>query len=393
MRKEKLIFLLVAVGLTAAIIAAIATYYITIKKAETGEIYLKDQTYEELQKYFEIGKIKELIHTYYFEETDENELISGALQGMVNGLHDGESALYNKEEYRYFDENSLNSLIGEGMLLRYDAVENKPYIYRVLADTPAYDAGMQSGDRILKIDEYDASYMDVDLALGLVRGTDGTTFTITVQTGQQEPRELTITRKTTNPQMVFTDMLNEQIGYINIVEFSGDVATSFANALLTMEKENAKGAVVDLRGLQRGNMSNVVEVLDLLLPEGEIAYVMSKGGKGTVWATTKTNPNTLPLTIIVDEQTTGVSEVFAAVLQEKGRASIVGQNTAGKAYMSTLYQLEQTGHVLKLVTGVYYTAGDKALNENGVVPEIFIDTNAAGDAPLQEAAAALKAIL
>ena len=376
MERKKVIYLVIIAVISAALIASLLTYYFTTKSIERGELYLKGQSYEELMKYFELEKVKSMIDEYYIRDVQAEELLNGSLSGMVEHLGDGHSAFYTEEDYRYFDEKSAGSYIGLGMLLR-KSWSDYPVVRQVFPGTPAYDAGIAAGDRILSVDEKDTRDMDIDGVLGRIRGIEGTKAKIMLQSGG-ETREVELPRKVTEMQMVMTDMINAKVGYVNIVEFSGSAVDDFKKAIASMESEGAQAMVIDLRGNQGGNISQAMEIADLLLDEGQIAYVM-----GNV-------EYDKPIIILTDEQTEGVSEVFAAALQERGRAQILGKKTMGRAVMTSFFEVPSTGNVVKLVTGRYCTASGAQIDGNGVVPdEEYQDAEAEAEGTILTKAAEL----
>ena len=200
------------------------------------------------------------------------------------------------------------------------------------------------------------SYTHLDVykrqVLGRIRGVEGTKAKIALQSGQ-ETREVELPRRVTDMQMVMTDMINAKVGYVNIVEFSGSAVDDFKKAIASMESEGAQAIVIDLRGNRGGNISQAMEIADLLLDEGQIAYVMGKEKASITWKSSKSTEYDKPIIILTDEQTEGVSEVFAAALQERGRAQILGKKTMGRAVMTSFFEVPSTGNVVKLVTGRY----------------------------------------
>lgn len=367
MERKKVIYLVVVAVLCTALIASLLTYYFTTKSVENGELYLKGQSYDSLMKYFELEKVKSIIDQYYIRDVQDEELLDGTLSGMVEYLGDGHSAFYTQEDYSYFDEKSSFSNIGLGMLLRKTG-EQYPVVQRVFADTPAYDAGIAAGDTLLSVDGKDLRALDLDGVLGRIRGVEGTKAKVVVQSGT-ESREVELARKVSDLQMVMTDMINAKVGYLNIVEFSGDSVNDFKKATQTLDSEGAQAAVIDLRGNQGGNISQAMEIADLLLGEGKVAYVMGKEKESNSWKSSKDVSYEKPLILLVDENTEGVSEVFAAALQEQGRAKVLGMKTRGSAVMTAFFEVPSTGNVVKLVTGRYFTAGGAQIDGNGVTPD------------------------
>lgn len=370
--KNKFIYLAIAVVLTVAIIASLLTYYFTVRGIEKGEIYVRNQQYSDLMKYFELEDVKKLIDQYYIRDVEQDELLYGTLSGMIDYLNDGFSAFYTQEDYQNFDEKSEGSFIGEGMMLKKDEATGYALVTRVFADTPAYDANIKVNDRIISVDTVSTVKLDIDSILGRIRGIDGTTAKLKILSEGKE-LEVELTRKSPEIQTVFTNMINAELGYINIAEFSGSSVSEFEDALKTMTEENAKGFVIDLRGTPGGNISQATQIADMLLDEGKICYTVGKTGDGTTWSSDEAVATELPIVVLVDSDTSGVAEVFTGALQDRGRAQVVGGETSGRAVVCSFYQIASTGSVVKLMTSEYYTPNGTKLNGQGITPDEIVD--------------------
>ncbi len=371
MDKKRWIFLLIAVALTTAAVFSIGTYYVTIKMIDKGEIYINDQSYDDLMKYFEISKIREIVEEYYLSEVDTEELLKGSFTGMLHSLNDGYSAFYTVEDYQYVDVKNEGSYIAEGMLVKYDANMEYPMVVRVFADTAAFEAGVEAGDFLLSLDGKSAKGMDIEVILGHIRGADGTSIELQIKR-RSATMMAQLIRKTASTQQVYTDMINSSVGYINIVEFSGDSVSQFEKALKSMKSEKAGSVVIDLRGVMGGNISQAVEILDMMLDAGEAAYTAGRESKSMSWETDAETTWDKPVVILVDADTMGVSEVFAAALQYRGRAAVIGMPTKGKAYVTSFFQIQSTGSMLKLVTGKYCLPDGTEIGGKGVVPDLIL---------------------
>jgi carboxyl-terminal processing protease len=369
------------------------TYYITIRKIDTGEIYLKNQTYAELMGYYEQKKVQDLIEAYYIRDVDSKALGKGTLCGMVDSLGDGYSKFYTEEEFQYFDENSEGSCISEGMLIKIDGDTGYPIVKDVFADTPAFDAGISRGDYIFAVDGNSTQQMDLDVVLGRIRGIDGTSVKLTVLSGNAQS-DIELVRKSPDIQLVFASMVNADVGYINIVEFSGNSVSEFDDAIKTMNKEGAKAIVIDLRGTLGGNISQTAKIVDKLLNSGTITYTKDKNGGGNVWNSDADQSWDKPVVLLVDGDTVGVAEVFAAAIQDRQRGEIIGTNTCGKAAVTSFFEIQSTGDVVKLVTTKYYSPNGMEIDGKGITPDEYATgTSDTEDTVLTRAAEILESLL
>jgi len=223
----------------------------------------------------------------------------------------------------------------------------------------------------LAIDGEDTRYMDVGTALGRIRGLDGTKVGLAVRSGEKE-MDLELTRRSSETQVVFTNMVNDEIGYINIVEFSGSSVNEFEKAVATMKEEKAKGIIIDLRGTPGGNISQAAKIADYLLEQGGICKAVGRNREATEWNSLESVIWDHPLVIIVDHSTTGVAEVFAASLQDRGRATILGEQTQGKVVVTSYYEIPSTGDMVKLVVAEYYVPSGGKVSGRGVTPDEIV---------------------
>lgn len=383
MQKGKLRFLIAAVLVSVIAVTAIVTYSITVHLMNTGEVYLKDDSYEELMQYYELKHVRSIIEEEYALEPTEGqstELIHGAAQGMVSALKDGYSAFYTDEDYKaYFDEEQEGSRIAQGMLLESETTSGYLRIERVFAETAAYDAGMVAGETLISVDGKDMRNINIDIALGYIRGVEGTSVIIETKSSSGI-NKYTLTRNDAAAQLVFTDMIDDSTGYIRIEEFSGKCAEDFEQALKSMEKEKVSAVIVDIRGVSGGAIAQAVDCADLLLDEGLIAYSVSRGQETMRWEADEEISSELAVAILADGETAGVAEVFAAALQEYGRCTVIGQNTKGEAAATTIFKIASSGNRVRLVTALYYTPNGVQLQGTGIQADALLEL---GDGSVQ----------
>lgn len=376
MEKKKVLFLCIAIAVSCILAASCLTYYFT-KTASKQEMYISGEQYDRLMTYFELDEIEKLIDDNYYTEIDADQLAQGSLQGMVEALGDGYSRYYPSEDFAYMDERTEGSYIGQGLMLEKDDLTGYMTVVRVFADTPAYDANILEGDLITLIDGRDTRLIDVENAVSRLRGQDGTTVTLSLISSQKE-LHIEFVRKSPELQIVFTDMLTEDVGYIDLIEFSENSVEGFQDAITTLEEEGARAVVIDVRDVPGGYISQVTQIADMLLDEGEIYSTVGRGGETSHISADKQIEFSIPAVLIVNENTTGVAEVFAAALQENDRAVLVGQQTAGKGVALSMLQLPTTGDGIRLVTARYCSPNGKMINE-GVVPDYQVIQLAASD--------------
>ena len=395
MQKEKKWFLAVVVIVVVAAVSSIVTYAVTKHKMSTGEIYLKNDSYAELMQYYELKNVREILAEHYAEEISDarqETLVQGAVGGMMRALGDGYSAFYTAEEYdTYFDEQLDGSFIAQGMLLEWNESTGYPVVRQVFADTAAYEAGISAGDTILSVEGKSAYGKEIGITLGYIRGVEGTSVTLRLKRGAQE-KEQTLVRTEAAVQVVYTGTATDKAGYIRIVEFTGNCAEELAAALRSMQDEKAEALVLDLRGVRGGYIREAAEAANLLLDKGQIATSVRQGQEGMRWESDAEVESTLPVVVLTDGATSGVAEVFAAALQDRGRAQVAGQTTRGQAASTAIFKVPSTGSMVKLVTAYYVSPNGRQIQGQGVAPDVALelgDGSAEAEAALLAEAAAL----
>lgn len=395
MQKEKKWFLAAAVIVVVAAVSSIVTYAVTKHKMNTGEIYLKNDSYAELMQYYELKNVREILAEHYAEEIPDarqETLVQGAVGGMMRALGDGYSAFYTAEEYdAYFDEQLDGSFIAQGMLLEWNESTGYPVVKQVFADTAAYEAGVLAGDTILSVEGKSTYGKELSITLGYIRGVEGTSVTLRLKRGAQE-KEQTLVRTGAAVQVVYTATATDKVGYIRIVEFTGNCAEELAAALKSMQDEKAEAVVLDLRGVRGGYIREAAEAADLLLDKGLIATSVRQGQEGMRWESDGEVQSSLPMVLLTDGATSGMAEVFAAALQDRGRAQVAGQTTRGQAASTAIFKVPSTGSMVKLVTAYYVSPNGRQIQGQGVAPDVALelgDGSAEAEAALLAEAAAL----
>ena len=393
MNKKQIIALCAAIAFVFAACAAVTTFLI-MRNSNKDEIYVAGDRYERLLKFFELDDIADLVDEHYYKEMESDELVRGALEGFLSELGDGYSKFYPEEYFKYFDENTEGSYMGQGMLVDKDDKTGYIIVKRVFADTPAYEQNISAGNMIKAIDGLDTSLMDAESAVSCLRGADGTDITLTVLAGETE-MEVKFIRKNPKSQVVFSDMLENSIGYIDIAEFSGSSVSDFKNAVKTITDEGAKSVIIDIRDNPGGYISQAAEIADMLLSSGDIYYTLNRTGEKFVISADSSTDLSIPIAVLINEETKGVAEVFAAALKENNAATLVGTATYGKGVVLTTMQVPNTGDGIRLVTAHYYSPDGNPINKDGVTPNSTVvpaesaGTSAESDTQLQKAIEAL----
>lgn len=332
-------------------------------QAETG--------YEELQLFTDVLSI---VRQSYVEEVPVKDLIYGAIDGMLASL-DPHSGFMPPDVYKELKIDTRGEFGGLGIeiTLKDDVLT----IVTPIEDTPAFRAGLQPGDRILKIDNQFTKGMEIMEAVRLMRGAPGTEVTIAVmREGFEKPKDFTLKREVIKIKSVKSKTLEDGFGYVRVTQFQERTATDLERALDSLRKENGgtlKGVVLDLRNNPGGLLDQAVDVADLFLDEGLIVYTKGREPDAQMEFSAKrsgTEPS-YPLVVLINGGSASASEIVAGALQDHGRAVILGTQSFGKGSVQTILPLgDDSG--LRLTTARYYTPKGTSIQAKGITPDIDV---------------------
>jgi len=342
---------------------------------------LSNKTYERLKTFTDI---LEIIKKNYVEDVKTEDLITGAIEGMLNSL-DPHSAYLDPDMYRELQVETKGSFGGLGI-----EIAMKDRILMVIApieDTPAYRAGVKAGDRIIKINEESTKGLSLMECVKRLRGPKGTQVTITIlREGVSQMQDITITRDIIKIQSVKSKTLEEGYGYLRISQFQQNTGADAARALAALQRENPgglKGLVLDLRNNPGGLLDQAVEVSDLFLDSGVIVSIKGRNEeeRTSFNAHQEGTMPPWPIVVLVNQGSASASEIVTGALQDYGRAVIMGSKTFGKGSVQTIIPLDDHSGI-RLTTALYYTPNNRSIHEKGIEPDIPLKTEPAAKAPI-----------
>ena len=312
------------------------------------------------------------IEKNYVEPQDSQDLIYGAIRGMVKSL-DPHSSFMTKEEHTELMVETQGSFSGIGIEITIK--DRVLTVVSPIEDTPGYKAGLKAGDKIVKVG--DESTMDMTLieAVKQIRGPEGTDVKLTiVREGEEKPLEFSITRGVIPLKSVRYYSLSPQIGYVRISSFQGNTSEDLAAALEDLEKDGKiKGLIVDLRNNPGGLLSQAIEVSELFLDAGVIVTTKGRSSSHNIKASAHKDgtKRDYPIVILVNGGSASASEIVAGALQDNKRALILGSRTFGKGSVQTILPLSD-GSGLRLTTARYYTPNGTSIQSSGITPDLVI---------------------
>lgn len=331
------------------------------------------------------------IETKYVNDTDDVKLIDGAIDGMVKSLNDPHSNYLSPKMYKTLMEQTEGSFAGIGVVMGMDN-EQKIHIVGIMENSPGQKAGLQEGDEILAVDGVPVTQIAFDEVAAHVRGQAGTDVVLTIMRDNAN-QDITITRDNIKLKTVGHKMLDNNIGYIQIVSFSEDTANEFNEAYNDLKNQGMKALVLDLRNNPGGLLTTCVEIAKKLVPKGEIVSIVDKQGNKETYSSSLEAPE-YPLVVLINKNSASASEILSGAIQDTKAGTIIGNTSYGKGSVQTILPMFEDDAV-KLTIAKYYTPSGRSIDGTGITPdiEINLDENATSDTQLDKALEILKAQL
>lgn len=357
---------------------ALFSSFITLKVNEYNVIKNGDtitgEDFTEMKDFYKkFNQIKGVIEQDYIEQPKLETLLNGAIKGMVASLEDPYSYYLTADEYKDFLIDVQGTYAGVGLSVTVSKDDNQITVMDAFKGSPAAEAGIIVGDKIIGIDGEDVDGTMLDAAVNKMRGEPDTEVKVTILR-KGEVKDLPIIRANINlPDMEYK-MLDNKIGYIWLYRFDQNSSVNFINAIKDLQTQNMKGLVLDLRNNPGGLLDECMAISDVLLPKGLVLYSEDKNGNREDYPSTADYLN-IPLTVLVNEYSASASEVLSGAVQDHGVGVIIGKTTFGKGLVQTIRGPFKEGDVVKLTTSKYFTPKGRDINHIGVVPDIEVNVS------------------
>ncbi|WP_444684875.1 S41 family peptidase [Alkalicoccus luteus] len=323
----------------------------------------------------QIQRAMEMILDTYLEDVDEQQLIEGAISGMIETLDDPFSDFMNESTAEEF-MNSLESSF-EGIGAEVSMTDGRVTIVAPFRDSPAEDAGLRPNDQIIEIDGEDIEGLSLYDAVLKIRGEKGTTVTLTIdRPGMSDYMDVDVVRDEIPVETVYGDIVEQDgqsIGVLEIRSFSENTAERFEEELGELESEGIDGLMIDVRGNPGGYLQSVEDIGDLIIPGGEtVVQIEDREGDRTRHVSNLEEEKDYPIVGLINEGSASASEILAAALLEAGGHDIVGTTTFGKGTVQQTMPMDD-GSQLKLTLFRWLTSDGNDINEAGVSPTVEVE--------------------
>ena len=319
-----------------------------------------------------LDELSQLIQQRYVETPDMTVLEDAAASAMVHATADRWSYYISAAEYESHKEQMENAYVGVGITIQLAENDAGFLVIAVAEGGPAQEAGLLPGDLLIAVEDQDIRGWSTDEVRGVVKGKEGTHVQLTVLR-QGDHRSFTVERRQVLTPVAEYEMLEGNVGLVTIYNFDERCAQETIQAIKTLMENGAESLIFDVRHNPGGYASEMVEVLDYLLPEGDLFRMMDSQGKETV---DRSGPECLdlPMAVLVNSGSYSAAEFFAAALQEYEAAVILGEQTSGKGYYQNTFRLSD-GSAVALSVGKYFTPQGNNLEGVGILPDIPVEVD------------------
>ncbi len=375
---------LVAVGLSAKIIynnlndktAAIkqaeareqTAKEISDKNNKSATTILSDEDF--LKK---VMLMENMIDLYYIDDVAADDLKEGVYDGIMASIDDPYACYYNEKELEDMTQDMTGVFFGIGAVLMLDQDYSCPKVTGIIANSPASESELRIDDLIVKVDGTDIVGMELSEGVDLIKGPENTDVTLTIiRRATGEEFEITITRRKVETPSVTYEMLEDDIAYIAISEFSDNTTDQFSDALKDVRSQGMKALIIDLRGNHGGVLGAAVGIASEILPKGTIVYTEDKYGKRDEYKSPGDKEIDVPMVVLINGESASASEILAGAIKDYGVGKLMGTTSFGKGIVQRVISLGD-GSAIKLTVSHYYTPLGNDIHKVGIEPDIEVE--------------------
>ena len=326
-----------------------------------------------LESYTKLQKVIAAVELLYVDEIKLNKIVDKTIAGLLHEL-DAHSSMLNKESYKEMKVETKGEFGGLGIVIGQR--EGALTIISPIDDTPAFKAGVQAGDIIIKINDEASINMSLSDAIGIMRGKAGTPISITVvRKNETKPIKIDIIRDIIKIQSVYAKTINNEILYLRVSSFMDMKVASELRKNIKKYKKTTKAIILDLRNNPGGQLGQAIDTVDLFVDEGVIVSQRGKDKRENeeFTASSRNTVTDVPVVVLVNGGSASASEIVSGGLQDLKRAIIVGEDTFGKGSVQRIIPINEDGsEAIKLTIAKYYLPSGRTIQAKGIVPDIKV---------------------
>ncbi len=349
--------------------------YISFKLPD-GKVIVSRKTYENIVDFEKLYTIKDKLDRYYLGEIDINKLIDGAAAGMTEAVGDPYTAYMNAEEFKDFYSQTEGNYVGLG--IQVGVKEDKIVVVATFENSPAEKVGILSGDIIESVNGTKVEGKDLEKAVKTMKGEKGEAVELTLSRENKGSFNVKAVRDEIEMITVKKEMIDSQVGYIQVTMFDENTSSNFENAIKDLNSKGMKSLIVDLRENPGGLLDQTVNMCSQFIPKNKnIVYTEDKNGNRKDYNSVGGIAEGLPLTILIDEGSASASEIFTGAIKDYKLGTLVGTKTFGKGVVQTTFYRDRDGFrdgtALKVTISKYYTPNGQNIHGIGIEPDILVE--------------------
>ena len=352
---------------TLAVLLIICIIFYAVFNFRVGNNFM---SVRELQK---LGALDELLNEYYYKDVPHNDKVEGIYKGLFEGTGDKYTEYYTAEEYKDLMVELSGNYAGIGAVLQLNQTTGNFDIITVYEGSAAESAGLKPGDELISVDGHKTKEAEdfSKYVSDYIRGKEGTVRDVVYSRDGKE-NDVKIQLKQVIVPSVSYKMLNNNIGYVEITQFSDGTHKDFEEAIAQLKKQGMTKVIYDLRGNGGGMVDSVVAILDDILPAGKVVYTKDKNGHEEDYRSDDKKDLNIPAVVLTSGNTASSAEIFTGAMRDFKRATIIGTKTFGKGIVQTTLPLND-GSAVKVTTSRYYTPSGECIHGKGIKPDIELE--------------------
>lgn len=327
------------------------------------------------ENFKKVLEIREMLYRWYDGEIDDSKLAEGAIKGMVSSLGDQYTYYMNGKEFSDFKEKSQGNYMGIG--IQVAAKDGKIVVISPIQGGPAEKAGIKTGDIILKVNGEPVSGNELDKAVSMMKGTTKENIKLTLYREGKGEFDVDVMRDVIKTVNVKSEMIDGDIGYIEVLAFDEGTAKDFETQLKALEDKGMKGLILDLRGNPGGFMKECVDLVSNFVPKDKvIVSTIDKYGNKEESVSKGGIAQGMPLVVLIDGGTASASEIVAGAIRDYDLGTLVGTTSFGKGIVQVVLDKigqEKDGTALKVTISKYYTPNGENIHKKGIGPDVIVE--------------------
>ena len=318
-----------------------------------------------------LASIRTMLEDEYIGELDDEQMLEMAIKGYVEGVGDEYTEYYTPEEMTEQYDTAMGNYVGIGIYMVVNYEEGTITVLEPMEESPAKAAGLKEGDIITKVDGTEVTKDNVSDMSNAIKGEEGTKVKLEIKR-EDDTLEVEVERKRIEISHINSRMLENDIAYIQILDFDGGAATEFKENYENLKSQGAKSLIIDIRNNGGGVVDEAIDILEMICDKDSTLLIeKDKEGNEEV---TKSEENPIidvPIVVLTNGYSASASEILAGALKDNNKATIIGEKTYGKGVIQTLYRLTDDSG-LKITTAEYCTPNRTAINKIGIKPDIEV---------------------